>query len=155
MSYSLDANILLDASNGTSPWHEPAKNFLASCMEDEELLLLTWPVLMAYLRISTHPSIFDEPLSQSQAESNVTTLLGQPQVYLISENEEFWQIYREIGKTLPIRGNLVMDARIAALLRQAEVPRIYTRDQDFDAFDFLTSLHPYEAGDRDSDQPPD
>lgn len=147
MSYSLDANILLDASNQTSPWHEPARRFLTQCMQNDEPLFLTWPVIMAYLRISTHPSIFDEPLSKVTAEANVTTLLNQPHVRLLSENEDFWQVYRDVTRSLQIRGNVVMDARIAALLKQAGVSKIYTRDGDFDAFDFLVNLHPFEQRD--------
>jgi predicted nucleic acid-binding protein len=58
MSYSIDANILLYASNKASPFHVRANEFLASREDDSDLLCLTWPTLMAYLRISTHPNIF-------------------------------------------------------------------------------------------------
>ena len=42
----------------------------------DELLYLFWPTLIAYLRIATHPSIFERPLSPGEAMANVEGLLG-------------------------------------------------------------------------------
>lgn len=45
---------------------------------------------------------------------------------------------------LTVRGNLVPDAHLAALLRQRGVPRLYTIDRDFRKFDFLEVIDPFE-----------
>lgn len=52
MSYTIGANILLYASDRTSPYCDRAQGFLASRADDGDLLCMTWPSLMAYLRIS-------------------------------------------------------------------------------------------------------
>jgi predicted nucleic acid-binding protein len=40
-------------------------------------------------------------------------------------------------RRFPVRGNLVPDAHVAALLRQHGVRRLCTADRDFRKFDFL------------------
>ncbi len=143
MSYSIDANILLHASDSSNPWHAPAAEFLARCAARSEILCLAWPTVMAYLRISTHPSIFAEPLTQAEAERNVHGLLALPQVRLLSAGEDFWKSYRQVTSKLPVRGNLVPDAHVAALLLHHGLRTIYTRDRDFQKFDFLDARDPF------------
>jgi predicted nucleic acid-binding protein len=45
----------------------------------------------------------------------------------------------------PARGNLVSDANQAAVLKQNGVTTIYTNDDDFRRFTFLTVKNPLEA----------
>jgi hypothetical protein len=63
ISFAVDANVLVYASNTASPEHVRARDFLSACARGTELLCLGWPTLMAYLRISTQPAIFPTPLS--------------------------------------------------------------------------------------------
>jgi len=142
MSYSIDANILLYASDEDSPNHGKARIFLGECAERRELLCLAWPTLMAYLRISTHPTIFNRPLSPLEAQENVHGLLALPQVRAIGEDPGFWRIYREAAGEFPVRGNLVPDAHLASLLLQHEVRILYTTDADFRKFTFLRVKNP-------------
>ena len=99
---------------------------------------------MGYLRISTHPGIFSSPLSPDEALGNVETLLNLPRVKILTELDGFLELYRELTGRFPVRGNLVPDAHLAALLRQHDVPTIYTTDTDFRKFDFLKVLNPFE-----------
>ncbi len=97
---------------------------------------------MSYLRIATHPSIFAEPLAPSEALGNVSALLRLRQVRALSEQEGFLDVYREITESLPVRGNLVPDAHLVAILRQHGVRTLYTNDADFRKFDFLEIRDP-------------
>lgn len=143
MSYSVDANVLLYASDERSPFHARAAEFLATCAAGTESFCLTWPTLMAYLRISTHPSLFKNPLSTAEATANIEALLHLPHVMLLSEREGFWDVYRRATQRLTLRGNLVSDAHLAALLLQHEVTVLYTNDSDFEQFDFLHLRNPF------------
>ena len=98
---------------------------------------------MAYLRIATHPAIFANPLSPEEAMGNLGTLLALPHVRVLAEEEGFWGVYQEITRGLAVRGNLVPDAHLAALLRQYGVDRIYTNDTDFLKFRFLDVRNPF------------
>lgn len=142
MSYSVDVNILLHASDTSSPWHERATDFLGACTVRPELFCLAWPTLMAYLRISTHPSIFAAPLSPREAEANIESLLALPRVRVLGEGDGFWSAYRAVAEA-PIRGNLVPDAHLAALLLEHGVHLLYSRDRDFFKFPTLRVEDPF------------
>ena len=98
---------------------------------------------MAYLRISTHPAIFQTPLSQSEAERNIEALLQLRHVRVLSELEGFWEVYRAVSAVAPARGNGVPDAHLAAILKQNGVATFYTNDADFRRFGFLELRNPF------------
>jgi hypothetical protein len=144
MSYSVDVNVLLYASDTSSPKHAEAIRFLKQRASDPDLFCIAWSTLIAFLRIATHPGIFAQPLSPDDALRNVESLLSLPRVRLLSEGEGFLEVYREVTARFPVRGNLVPDAQLAALLRQHGVRRLYTVDRDFRKFDFLEVADPFE-----------
>ena len=143
MSFSLDVNVLLCASDAASPVHAAARSFLQQAAGGGDLLCLGWPTVMSYLRMSTHPRIFASPLSPSEALGNVEALTGLPHVRLLAEEPGFLDVYREVTGTFPVRGNLVRDAHLAALLKQHGVRRLFSRDADFKKFDFLELRDPF------------
>lgn len=104
MSYSIDANILIYASNRESPYHKQAIEFLSTCLKDSEPIYLCWPTVFSYLRISTHPNIFNAPLSPDEAIHNVETLRASSHVRFIHEGDQFWDRYSEINNDQIIRG---------------------------------------------------
>lgn len=142
MSFSVDVNILLYASDSESPFYERSRDFLASCMQQGNLFFLGWPTIMGYLRIATHPSVFSHPLTPAEASANVESLIELRHVRVLVEEEGFWEIYRGVAAQVAARGNLVPDAHFAALLRQHGVRTLYTHDRDFRKFDFLDVRDP-------------
>jgi toxin-antitoxin system PIN domain toxin len=142
MSYSFDANLLLYASDESSEFHVRAKAFVIGRREDSDILCLTWPVLMAYQRIATHPSIFTKPMSAETAWGNVQQLLKLPRTRVIQETASFALDYAEVAQSAGVYGNLVPDAHIATILRQHGVRKFYTADTDFKKFDFLEVVNP-------------
>jgi len=144
MSFAIDVNVLLYASDASNPHHAPAREFLERCARDREVFFLAWPTVMAYLRIATHPSIFDRPLSHAEAVGNVESLLACPHVRVLGEDDDFWSVYRATTDEVPTRGNLVPDAHLAALLRQHGVKTIQTHDRDFLKFGFLKVADPVD-----------
>ena len=142
MSFALDVNILLYASDTSSPHFERARSFVESCTVQDEVFTVAWSTVMGYLRIATHPAIFDQPLSPDEAMTNIEMLLNLPQVRFLSEEEGFWDVYRSTTAEVPTRGNLVPDAHLAALLRQHGVKTLYTHDRDFLKFSFLDIRDP-------------
>ena len=143
MSYSVDVNVLLYASDEANPRYDEAIKFLQSRESDPELFCIAWSTVMAYVRISTHPSIFSKPPSPEDALGNVESLVGLPRVRVLSEGDDFLVMYREITNRIPVRGNLVPDAHLAALLLQHGVRKIYTADSDFRKFGFLKVINPF------------
>lgn len=144
MSYAIDANVLLYASDASSTRHERALAFLRSCAEGPELVYVPWATVMAYLRIATHPAIFEQPLSPREAMTNIESLLRQPHVRTLSESDGFWEVYREVTEGVVVRGNLVPDAHLVALLIQHGVTTIWTGDRDFRKFSDIQARDPFE-----------
>ena len=144
MSYSVDVNVFLYASDTSSPKHSAAIQFLKQRASDPDLFCIAWSTLFAFLRISTHPRIFSHPLSPDDALGNVESLLSLPRVRMLSEEDGFLGIYREVGARFPVRGNLVPDAHLVALLLQHGVRRLYTADRDFRKFDSVEVIDPFE-----------
>lgn len=143
MSFAIDVNVLLYASDTSSAHHERARTFLEEAVSGNELLCLSWATCMAYLRIATHPAVFGRPLAPKEAIDNLDALLSLPHVRTLAEDERFWDTYRELARQVTVRGNLVPDAHLAALLRAHGIDRLYTNDSDFRRFDFLDLRNPF------------
>ena len=142
MSYSPDVNLLLCSSDISSPFEDKARSFLQSCTSRRDILYLAWPTIMGYLRMATHPSIFDEPLTPKEAMANMESLLSLPHCRCLAEDGGFRETWKSTVGEVTTCGNLVPDAHLAALLRSHGVRRLYTPDRDFRRFDFLDVRDP-------------
>ncbi len=145
MSFAIDTNVLLYASDRGSRHWRTASELLQEWSTHDQLFYLCWPVIMGYLRISTHPAVFASPLDPGEAVQNIGMLLDLPHTRVLAEGPRFWRTYREITGDLPVRGNLVPDAHIAALLLEHGVREIVTNDADFRKFDFIRVVNPFTA----------
>jgi uncharacterized protein len=145
VSFSCDVNVLLYASDAASPVHGVARQFLTQAAAGGDLFCLGWPTLMSYLRIATHPGIFGAPLTPAEALGNVEALVALPHVRLLAEQEGFLDVYRGVAASFPVRGKLVPDAHLVALLKQHGVRTLYTRDTDFRKFVFLDVRDPFTS----------
>jgi len=144
VSYSVDVNILLYASDEASPFHAKAKSFLEGCSSRADLFCIPWVVVISYVRISTHAAIFSSPLTPEDACSNVDRLLSIPRARMLVEEDGFWEVYKEVTRTFPARGSHVSDVHLASLLKQHGVRMLYTHDSDFRRFRFLDVHSPFE-----------
>jgi hypothetical protein len=142
VSFAIDVNVLLYASDARSPMHGKAAEFLARCAANREVFCLAWVTIMSYLRMSTHPAIFERPLTHDEALRNVEALLNLPHCRTIGEDDSFWDTYRTATADIPTRGNLVPDAQLASILLCHGVATIYTHDRDFRKFSFLDVRDP-------------
>jgi uncharacterized protein len=143
MSYSLDVNLLLFASDRSSERHDAARRFLESCAASPEVLCLAWPTLLSYLRIATHPRIFAAPLAPDEAIGNITALLTLPHVRAVSELDGFIEAYQHVAGKMTVRGNLVPDAHVVTILFQHGVRTLYSNDRDFRKFESLDLRDPF------------
>lgn len=144
MTATVDVNILLYAAHESSPFHEPARQFLDQVARGPAIYHLFWPVLTGYLRIATHPGVFDHPLSLQQAMAGVDDLLDRPHLRVSGEVEAFWPVYRRVCHDVGSRGNLIPDAHLVALMHQHGVSTIWSHDRDFRKFTGITVKDPFD-----------
>jgi toxin-antitoxin system PIN domain toxin len=143
MSVTLDANVLLYASDEASPFHERARTLLQELAAGPGIVHLFWPTVMAYLRLSTHPSVFGRPLPPQEALANIERLLQLPQVQSPGEQDRFWSVFEGAAEDADARGNLVPDAHLVALMIQNGVGAIWTHDRDYRRFTGVEVRDPF------------
>lgn len=130
MTVTVDANILVYASNKADPAYEPARALVERLAAGPDLVYLFWPTVMGYLRVVTHPAILPRPLGFADAANNISALLQRPHVRSPGEGEGFWSFYLETSSS-HARGNATAEAHMAALMRQHGVATIYSRDRGY------------------------
>ena len=143
MSFTVDANVLLYASDETSAHQPRARTFLEYAASGDDLLYLFWPTVMAYLRIATHSAIFEQPLPPAVAIANIDRLLALPHVQTAGEHDRFWLSYRHLATESDARGNLVPDAHLVALMVESGVRTIWTHDRDYRRFTSIETRAPF------------
>jgi uncharacterized protein len=142
MSWSVDANILLFAANQAASEHTAASRFLQNRLSSGDPLFLCWEVIHAFLRISTSPGIFPDPLSPNQAAEWIQSILDLPGTSTLVPAQESWLILRRALLEIPARGRLLTDAVIASQLEAAGVRHLYSADADFRKFAWLKVVNP-------------
>lgn len=143
MSYTIDANVLLYASDEASPVHARARAFVERLADGPEIVYLFWPTVMAYLRIATHPAVFARPLTAVEAIGNVEQLLVRGHVRTTGEQDQFWERFRDVADDAMPAGNLVPDAHLVALMLENDVRTIWTRDRDYRRFARIEVRDPF------------
>lgn len=143
MSVTVDANVLLYASDEASPFHPRALELLAELAQGPELVYLFWPTIMAYLRIATHAAIFGSPLPLGEAIANVDRLLGLPHVQTEGERPRFWSVFQAVAADADARGSLVLDAHLVALMAENGIRAVWTHDRDYRRFPHVEIRDPF------------
>jgi uncharacterized protein len=145
VSVTVDANVLLYASDEASPFRDQARLRLDDLTRGPDLVYVFWPVVIAYVRISTHPSVFDSPLALDRAIANVERLLALPHIQVVGEQSRFWRGFRAVALDAQVRGNLVSDAHLVALMKENGVRSIWTHDRDFRRFPGIDVRDPFAS----------
>jgi toxin-antitoxin system PIN domain toxin len=144
MSRTLDVNVLVYAADETSDHHSRARALLDHVAMSPSITYLLWPVLLGYVRIITHPSILQSPLSPEAAIADIDDLVSRPQIIVIGEGDGFWETFKRVAQSAAPRGNLVPDAHLVALMAENGVSTIWTGDRDFRRFSGITVKDPFD-----------
>lgn len=78
----VDANLLLYAKVADYPQHPRAAAWLEARLNASERVGLPWPSLLAFVRLITHPRVFEHPLSLPEAWAQVEEWLALPPVWI-------------------------------------------------------------------------
>ncbi len=137
----IDANVLLYAVDGASPFHDRSRRWLEERINGTTRIGLPWQSLGAFVRIVTHPRALDRPLRAAEAWDHVRVWLTQPGVWIPGETERHAEVLEDLVLRHDVRGNLVSDARLAALAIEHGVP-VASADTDFARFPEITWVNP-------------
>ncbi|MEO6392928.1 MAG: TA system VapC family ribonuclease toxin [Pyrinomonadaceae bacterium] len=138
-----DANLLLYAYNADAAQHGDAKLWLENTFASPDYVGLSWQTITAFIRISTNPRAFPQPLSAREATEITNEWLSQPGVWVLNPTDEHWKILSDLIVRQQITGPLVMDAHLATLATEHGAV-LATTDRDFSRFPNLKVDYPLD-----------
>jgi hypothetical protein len=113
-----DVNILVAASRSDHPHHSKALSWLNSALDDAEAgqSLLILPMMASgFLRLVTHPKVFNQPTPYLAAQRFIDAVISAPGVIMPKLGQE-WSILTTLCEQHGLVGNDIPDAWIAAVL---------------------------------------
>jgi uncharacterized protein len=137
----VDANVLLYAVNRDSAHHRSARRWLDEVLVGREAIGFAWSVVLAFVRVSTHPTVFVRPLTTEQSLETVRAWLDQPSATVVEPTIRHLSVLGGLLGEAGTAGNLVMDAHLAALSVEHSAELI-SYDADFGRFAGLTWSRP-------------
>jgi hypothetical protein len=138
-----DVNVLLYAVDESSPRHAPARRWVEEALSDTETVAFAWSVLLAFVRLSTQPLIFERPLTVEKALDLIDSWLGRPCATTVEPTDRHTSLLRELLGPLGTAGNLTTDANLAALAIEHGAD-LCSSDRDFARFPGLRWTDPLE-----------
>lgn len=139
-----DANLILYAHDSTSPFNAPAARWWSTCLSGAEPVGLTYPVLFAFVRISTNARVYASPMSLAESSECVTRWLNRRITrVLVPTQQHYIEALGLLKSSNSIGGNLVTDAQIAAIAL-AHKASVHTADRDFQRFPKLRCVYPLD-----------
>ena len=139
---TFDVNVLVQAFREDSPRHEEIRRSLETHIYSDNSFALSDLVLSGFLRIVTHPRIFDPPTPLAPALEFAEAVRSQPNCVTLSPGRGHWKIFRQLCEEADARGNLIPDAFHAALAIESGCEWIST-DRDFSRFTGLRWNTPF------------
>ncbi len=139
-----DVNVLVYAHRADAPNHAAYRQWLEDEINSEQAFGLSELVLSGFLRVVTHPRIFNPPSELAVALAFVNQLRNRPNCILIQASSRHWGIFTRLCLEVDAKGNLVPDAFLAALAIDSGSEWI-TTDRDFSRFPGLNWRHPLQS----------
>ena len=140
---ALDTNILVYARRAESVHHSAAVKLLRNLAEGDAPWALPWPCVYEFVRVVTHPRVFDPPTDLEAALEDLESLFDSPSLTLLGEGPTHAGHLLTMMRDGAAVGNLAHDAHIAALLREHGVRELWTTDRDFRRFGGLQTRDPF------------
>ena len=141
---ALDTNVLVCARRAELPRHARARRLLKQLAKGDEPWALPWPCLYEYVRVVTHRGFFGNPSPLEVVLADLETLLASPSLTLLAEGPAHAAHMSRMLRSGDARGNMVFDARIAAIAVEHGVRELWTADRDFARFPGLTVRNPFD-----------
>jgi uncharacterized protein len=140
-----DVNVLVYAHREDAPDHRPYRDWLRELLDADRPYGFSDLVLSGFLRVATHPRVFDPPSPLARALEFVEVVRSQPNAVPVAPGPRHWGIFVRLCRTAGAKGNLVPDAYLAALAIESGTEWI-TTDRDYARFPGLKWRHPLSNG---------
>jgi toxin-antitoxin system PIN domain toxin len=140
-----DVNVLVYAHKEGVPRHEEYRDWLEDALNGVEPVGVCDLVLSGFLRIVTHPKIFDPPSPWSEARSFVDVLRNAEGTVPVTPGARHWSIFLDLAEAVGAQGNALPDAYLAAMAIESGAEWI-SADRGFARYPGLRWRHPLDHG---------
>ncbi len=138
----LDTNLLIYAAFSDTPEHERTRAWLDERLRDDEGIVLCWPVLYAFVRLTSSPRVFGpHALPVPHAWATAAAFLAQPTARVVVPGPGHEAIAEELAATPGLRSDDVPDLELAALAIEHGLV-LASRDHGFRRFTSLRTTDP-------------
>jgi toxin-antitoxin system PIN domain toxin len=131
---AVDTNILVFADRSELPKHRQAMAALRELAEGRDAWGLPVFCIGEFVRVVSHPRVFDPPTPAVEALAAVFALLESPSVRVLTPGRRYLELLAELIDAGGVGGNLVFDAQIAAVCLERGARTLLTDDRDFARF---------------------
>jgi toxin-antitoxin system PIN domain toxin len=136
-----DINLLIYAHDSSAAQHTPARKWWEAALSGNEPVGIPVVVVMAFVRLMTHPTLSENPMSVAQAKACIEGWLGQPNCRMLPVGDRTISLFLRMISEAGQGGNLCTDAMIAASAKEYD-GSVYSNDRDFDRFPDLRWSNP-------------
>ncbi len=138
-----DVNVLVYAHRQDTPNHDAYRGWLEVVIKGDQAYGMADLVLSGFIRVVTHPRVFNPPSTLAQALAFASEVRHQPNCVLVQPGPRHWTIFENLCRVANAKGNLIPDAYLAALAIESGSEWI-TTDRDYSRFPRLSWRHPLE-----------
>lgn len=136
-----DVNVLVYARRQDHAEHEPARAWLETELSSGRPFALADIVVAGFLRIVTHPRIYERPTPLTGAIAAVDAIRERSNCVPVSPGPRQWSILHDLLERADARGNLVPDAHLGAIAIEHGAT-VATRDRGFARFPGVAWVDP-------------
>ncbi|HEX9886397.1 MAG TPA: type II toxin-antitoxin system VapC family toxin [Longimicrobiales bacterium] len=138
-----DVNVLVYAHREDAPRHPEYRLWLEQVLTGPSTYGISDLVMSGFLRIVTHPRVFQDPTPPTQALAFARAVRDRENRVPVEPGPRHWALFVELCQRAGARGNLIPDAYIAALAIESGA-ELLTTDRDFSRFPGLKARHPLD-----------
>lgn len=138
-----DVNVLVYAHHRDSVNHDRYRDAWEAIVNSQAPFGMADLVLSGFVRVVTHPKIFDTPLGTDAAFGAATAVRDRPNCVIVSPSERHWGLFLDLCMRTQAKGNLVPDAYLAALAIDSGA-EFLTTDRGFARYPGLRWQHPLD-----------
>lgn len=138
-----DVNVLVYAHRADAADHSRYREWLEGVLAREPAFGISDLVLSGFVRVVTHPRVFQDPSSLDTALAFAAALREHPHAIPVAPGRQHWEIFSRLCRAVAAKGNLIADAYFAAMAIESGTEWI-TTDRDFARFPGLRYRHPFD-----------
>ena len=137
----MDVNVLVYAHREDVKNHLAYRDWLESVINSNMAYGYSELVLSGFIRVVTHPKVFEKPSSPEVAIAFAQQIRSVEQAVCLAPGSNHWDLFLKCVESISAQGNDIPDAYHAALAQEWDCDWV-TADKGFRRFKGLRVRHP-------------